>query len=528
MWISPDVFGRNTPQALPDSAACIGSSSNFLRRIYDLLRPGGFVALITTNSIKAGDVRADGLEQMMKQDGNLNFDASGTKGPGVANLYVSLFSLHKGPWEKSPSVLDGRELPFISAFFEDYADAGKPKPLPENDAQVFQGSILLGDGFLLSHDEAAAIRSTKPRLAEVIFPVINGQELNNEPEQTPGRSAINFFDWSLEKASGYGAAFERVQELVKPERDKVNRAGRRERWWQYAERATGLYTRRRGLSQCLITAATTKHLNFSASPVNRVFTHAIYALTTERWCDYGVVQSTLHEVWARKYSGALETRLRYSPTDCFLTFPFPRDPASESALAAIGETYHEHRRALMRDLWVGLNDLAFGQIVEALSHSRFWKSMAIFGIEDDPQNGWDHVSGYRTTAYVISPWAKRRAVVSTQYNTTSLLRTMEQILGLPPMNQFDATATPMADCFTSTPDFTPVISASNSVAIDTMNPDPKAIRDSLLRRNAYASARLNFRQVDACPEAVLNRILWYAMKGSAAPCLGRHARGRRQ
>jgi YVTN family beta-propeller protein len=162
------------------------------------------------------------------------------------------------------------------------------------------------------------------------------------------------------------------------------------------------------------------------------------------------------------------------------------------------------------------NDLAFGQIAEALSHSRFWKSMAIFGIEDDPQNGWDHVSGYRTTAYVLSPWAKRRAVVKTQYNTTSLLRTMEQILGLPPMNQFDATATPMADCFTDLPDFTPFTAVANNVALDEMNPDPKAIHDPLLRSNAYASSRLNFKRVDACPEGLLNRILWHAMKGSTA------------
>ena len=163
------------------------------------------------------------------------------------------------------------------------------------------------------------------------------------------------------------------------------------------------------------------------------------------------------------------------------------------------------------------NDLAFGQIVEALSHSRFWKSMAIFGVEDDPQSGWDHVSGYRTTAYVISPWAKRHAVVSTQYNMTSIIRTMEQILGLPPMNQFDATATPMFDCFTNTPDYAPVLALPNNVALDEMNPDPKAIHDALLRRNANASSRLNFRQVDACPESVLNRILWHAMKGSSTP-----------
>src|SRR5206468_7522830 len=95
------------------------------------------------------------------------------------------------------------------------------------------------------------------------------------------------------------------------------------------------------------------------------------------------------------------------------------------------------------------NDLAFGQIVEAISNSRFWRDTCIFAIEDDPQDGWDHVSSYRTTAYVISAYTKRGAVVHTNYNQTSIVRTMELMLGLPPMNLLDATATPMADCFQS-------------------------------------------------------------------------------
>ena len=163
------------------------------------------------------------------------------------------------------------------------------------------------------------------------------------------------------------------------------------------------------------------------------------------------------------------------------------------------------------------NDLAFGRIVEGLSHSRFWKEMAIFGIEDDPQAGWDHVSGYRTTAYVISPYAKRKSVVSTHYNTTSIIRTLEQILGLPVMNQFDASATPMADCFTETPDFTPFTALAANIPLDQMNPDPVTITDPILRKDAVASARMNFRDVDKAPEDPLNRILWRAMKGSRIP-----------
>ncbi len=163
------------------------------------------------------------------------------------------------------------------------------------------------------------------------------------------------------------------------------------------------------------------------------------------------------------------------------------------------------------------NDLAFGQIVEALSKSPFWKETCILAIEDDPQAGWDHVSGYRTTAYVISPYTKRGTVVSTQYNQTSLLRTMELILGLPPMNQFDAGATPMFACFTDKPDFTPFTAVPNNVPLDEMNPDPKKVADLQLRRDAYASARLPLHEPDRCPEDLFNRILWRAMKGSQVP-----------
>jgi len=162
------------------------------------------------------------------------------------------------------------------------------------------------------------------------------------------------------------------------------------------------------------------------------------------------------------------------------------------------------------------NDLAFGRIVDALSHSRFWPKMAIFAIEDDPQAGWDHVSGYRTTCYVASPYARRGAVVGTQYNTTSLLRTIHQILGMRPMNQFDASATPMFDCFTDTADTTPFDRLDVAVPLDRMNAPPQSIRDPLLREGAEASAGMNFAEVDRAPEDVLNRILWHARKGSGS------------
>ena len=163
------------------------------------------------------------------------------------------------------------------------------------------------------------------------------------------------------------------------------------------------------------------------------------------------------------------------------------------------------------------NDLAFGRVVEAVSHSKFWTNTCLFAIEDDPQNGWDHVSGYRTTAYVISPYTKRGATISTQYNQTSLLRTVELILGLPPMNQMDATATPMFDCFTNTPNFTAFASVTNNVPLDEMNPPLKKNINAQLRQDTVVSARLPLEKADQCPDDLLNHILWRAIKGSQTP-----------
>ena len=159
------------------------------------------------------------------------------------------------------------------------------------------------------------------------------------------------------------------------------------------------------------------------------------------------------------------------------------------------------------------NDLAFGRIVDGLSHSRFWPQMAIFAIEDDPQDGWDHVSGYRTTAYVISPYTRRGEVISTQYNQTSILRTMELMLGLPPMNQLDASATPMASCFTETADLAPYQSVPNLIPLDQLNPKVADIRNPAQRHWAEVSLKLPLDDVDEADENNLNRILWHAARG---------------
>jgi len=162
------------------------------------------------------------------------------------------------------------------------------------------------------------------------------------------------------------------------------------------------------------------------------------------------------------------------------------------------------------------NDLALGRIVEAVSHSKFWPETAIFVVEDDPQAGLDHVDGRRTVALCISPYTKRGVVDSTLYNQTGMLRTMELILGLSPMNQLVMGSNPMVPCFQSEPDLTPYQCVPNNIPLDQLNPKLTSLRGKP-RYYARKSMEMPLDDIDEADEGAFNRILWYATKGYDVP-----------
>jgi YVTN family beta-propeller protein len=168
-------------------------------------------------------------------------------------------------------------------------------------------------------------------------------------------------------------------------------------------------------------------------------------------------------------------------------------------------------RAMVAD-----NDLALGRIVEAVSKSKFWKDTCIFIVEDDPQNGFDHVDGHRTVALAISPYTKRKFVDHTNYNQTGMVKTIELMLGLPPMNQLDLSATPMRICFQNEADLTPYTAVANKIQLDEMNPSLKALNGKALHW-AKKSVELDLDDGDAADEDTLNRILWHAVRGYETP-----------
>jgi hypothetical protein len=159
---------------------------------------------------------------------------------------------------------------------------------------------------------------------------------------------------------------------------------------------------------------------------------------------------------------------------------------------------------------VAENDAAVGQLVDIVSHSTYWPTTAIFITEDDAQNGPDHVDAHRTTSLVISPYTaqEKPRAEDTNYDTAGMLRTIELILGLKPLSQYDALATPMWHMFSATPDTAPYTALPQTVPFST---------NTLQSYGARASARMDFADSDRIPEDELNRILWHAIKGSRTP-----------
>jgi hypothetical protein len=162
------------------------------------------------------------------------------------------------------------------------------------------------------------------------------------------------------------------------------------------------------------------------------------------------------------------------------------------------------------------NDLAVGQIVEGISHSRFWKSTLILIVEDDAQDGLDHVDGHRTVALAVSPYIKRGSVDDTFYSQVSMVKTIEMILGAPPMSIFDMIANDMRASFQSTPDLTAYEAVAPAQSIYELNPSANALVGQK-RLDAIASSKMDWQEPDDVPTQELNRILWRDVRDTDYP-----------
>jgi hypothetical protein len=225
-----------------------------------------------------------------------------------------------------------------------------------NDEKSFIGSYILSLGFTLSPLHAQELIKKNLKNEEVLFPYLNGHDLNTSPDQSPSRWVINFQDWSLQRAEEFIDCMSIVREKVKPERDKLKGRNptaddRARRWWQFARQTAALYKSISQLNRVLVVAQTSKTLAFTFVTGNYVFALGTVVFPFQDACFFSLLQSCFHESWARKYASTLKEDLRYTPSDVFETFPFPKNL---EGLEQIGETYHEHRRQIMQSRQEGL------------------------------------------------------------------------------------------------------------------------------------------------------------------------------
>jgi len=333
----------------------------FFRRIFTLIKPKGFQSLISTNTIAQGKAREQGLDVIVQQDGSINFAIKSTKWPGAAAVEVALVTITKQAWT-GKFYLGNKEVKTITPYLDDAETLGNPFLLKQNEGKSFQGSIVLGKGFILEPHEAQALIQKDPRNKDVLFPYLNGDDLNNNPDQSPSRWVINFFDWPEEKARTYPDCFEIVERLVKPEREKLDETknstnkNRKEKWWLYGSDAKTLYQTIAPLERVLVVSEVTKHLTFDFRNIKYVFSANIDVFSFHSYSKFTLLQNSLHYYWAWQYSSWLKRDLKYSPGNAFETFPFPQNlsPQQKQQLETLGEAYHEHRRQLMLGMQLGL------------------------------------------------------------------------------------------------------------------------------------------------------------------------------
>jgi hypothetical protein len=327
-------------------------SAYFFRRADWMLGANGTLGLIATNTIGQGDTRMTGLQPIVAANGRIYEVIQDLKWPVKgANVSVSVVHLAKGSAAHAGlrCSLDGRNVDVIDSQLRSSSERVEIVKLNSNHGRSFRGSIVLGKGFMLMPKERDALLSKDLASAERIFPYIGGQEINSSPNLDHDRYVVDFGDMSLAEAEKWPSLLDFVRLNVKPERDQNKREARKKYWWKFGERATGLYEEIKSLTRCLACSNVSKYSVFAFQPVDRVFSNTLVVFSLPKYCHFGLLQSRVHEFWARLHGSTLEDRLRYSPSDCFETFPFPDEPtlAANKPLEAIAERLYTTRAAYM-------------------------------------------------------------------------------------------------------------------------------------------------------------------------------------
>jgi hypothetical protein len=385
---SPDGYIEWLKELHPESHGNADLVAHFFRRAFDALRPDGCFGLIATNTVAQGDTRSTGLRWINMHDGAIYRAIKRYKWPGEAAVVVSILHVIKGD-PGFPRLLDGQVVSIITAFLFHRGGNTDPERLEENRGRSFEGVKVYGMGFTFDDEDAKHIASSlgemkeliqkDPANAERIFPYIGGEEINDGAIQSPKRFVIDFADWPVRRqfmdqswegssetvrrsylqagyvpsdypgpvAADYPELLAVIERKVKPERDKDNRENYRRIWWQFGERRPGLIRQMANTTHSLVTSRVTQNLSFVFISNRIIPSDRLTVIPGAGITLFGILQSRLHELWARFFGSTLEDRLLYAPLDCFETFPFPGNLEGNGDFEAISRKYYDFRAAVM-------------------------------------------------------------------------------------------------------------------------------------------------------------------------------------
>jgi hypothetical protein len=325
----------------------------FFLRAATIARGVGF---LSTNSISQGDSREAALDPLTAKGWAIHRAVKSTPWPGSSVLEIAKVWLRR-EWNGN-AILDGNPTDYIASTLNARDSAGQPFRLAANQSRTSHGCDISGIGFVLDCTEAEELLLRNVNNRDVLFPFVNGQDLTTSPTQDSIRYVINFFDWPEDIASAYQDCWEIVQLRVRPDRQRLRpdgtyllRSPLPQRYWQYNESRKELYRYLAGRSRVIAIPRVSKTILPVFVKTHSVFSDAVEVFKYDDDFHFGVLTSAFHWWWTLTYASTLETRIRYTPTDCFETFP---QPELSEEVAEAGAALDTHRRQVMLDRSEGL------------------------------------------------------------------------------------------------------------------------------------------------------------------------------
>lgn len=329
----------------------------FLRADCLINRDGGF-GLIATNTVAQGATREVGLDAIANRGTEIMRAIQSRPWPAAsANLE---FSAVWGTRAQLPRtvmrICDGVAVQRISTLLEPSGRvSGMPSPLKANLNITFQGCITLGEGFVLTPDEAAQWMNEDPATSEVVFPYMNGEDLNSRPDTSASRWVIDFFGHDELSIKRYHRPYDRVETSVKPDRATRNADVRKTPWWLFLRTRPAMRQAIKDLDEMIVLAQVSNTLQPAVVSTKIVPSHKVVVFASSSRFLLTLLASSVHYLWAQKYTSSMRTDLSYSPTDVFITLPLPVTP--DQCMDDIGHILDETRREIMSRRGLGLTSL---------------------------------------------------------------------------------------------------------------------------------------------------------------------------